>query len=334
MTSQYQSKHTVKLFLISSVVTVSIILSSWLLPILPLRPGDFPSVEFTPEFDVPSDPEYFFIHGRQPELSQSILYHDLGDSIIHVQQADVLFIGNSRMPLGLRGEFLLPSADAFGIRMFSLGMGHSERVRFALDLIRKHDLRPKVVVAVGGPYFYMDLYSEMSRQAIQMSKWDAMKNQFEATSWWNIQYRLHQLVPKIEYFRKEFQPGYIYYRSSRTGWWYPSLEGSGKYPVGYAEEEASYADYLPLARELHQELNRRGSVLVLTMVPYGSTRIGHLAYFSEKLGVSVVRPEVPDLRTSDGSHLNRESARRYSHAFWAEFIALPEVRERLSLPGS
>ena len=141
-------------------------------------------------------------------------------------------------------------------------------------------------------------------------------------------------MPKIEYFRKYFQPGYIYYRSSRTGWWYPSLEGSGKHPVGYAEEEASYADYLPVARELHQELNRRGSLLVLTIVPYGQTQIGHFAYFSEKLGVSVVRPEVADLRTSDGSHLNRESARRYSHAFWTEFIAMPEVRERLSLPDS
>ncbi len=312
----------------------SIILSIWLLPNLPLRPGDYPRVEFTPEFDIPSDPEYFFIHGRQPELSQSILYHDLGDSITNARQADVLFIGNSRMPVGLRGEFLLPSADALGIRLFSLGMGHSERVKFALDLIRKHDLRPKVVVAVGGPYIYMDGYSEVSRQAIQMSKWDAMKNQCEATSWWNIQYRLHQLVPKIEYFRSRFQPGYIYYRSSRTGWWYPSLEWSGTYPVRYAKEEASYADYLPVARELHQELNRRGSVLVFTIVPYGSTRTGHLTYFSRELNVSVVLPEVADLQTSDGSHLNRESARRYSHAFWAEFIALPEVRERLSLPDS
>ena len=334
MASQNQSKHIVKLFLICSVVIAFFILSIWLLPNLPLRPGDYPRVEFTPEFDIPSDPEYFFVHGRQAELSQSILYHDLGDSITHARQADVLFIGDSRMPVGLRGEFLLPSADALGIRLFSLGMGHVERVRFALDLIRKHDLRPKVVVAVGGPHIYRNVYSEMSRQAIQMSKWDAMKNQFEATSWWNVQYRLHQVVPKIEYFRSRFQPGYIYYRSSRTGWWYPSLEWSGAYPVRYVEEYASYEDYLPVVRELHQELNHRGSLLVLTIVPYGSTRIGHLDYFSQKLDVPVVLPEVTDLRTSDGSHLNRESAKRYSHAFWAEFIAMPEVCERLSLPDS
>ena len=218
MASQHQSKITAKLFWVCSVVIVSIILSIWLLPILPLRPGDYPRVEFTPEFDVPSEPEYFFVHGRQPELSQSILYHGLGDSITHARQADVLFIGDSRMPVGLRSEVLLPSADALGIRLFSLGMAHVERVRFALDLIRKHDLNPKVVVVVGGPHIYRDVYSEMSRQAIQMSKWDAMKNQFEATAWWNIQYRLHYLVPKIEYFRNKFQPGYIYYRSSHINW--------------------------------------------------------------------------------------------------------------------
>lgn len=323
-----------KPFWVCSVMMVSIIISAWLLPNLHLRPGDYPRVEFTPEFDIPSEPEYFFVHGRQPELSQSILYHDIGDSITHARQADVLFIGDSRMPVGLRGEFLLPNADALGIRLFSLGMGHVERVRFAMDLIRKHDIRPKVLIAVGGPHIYRDVYSEMSQQAIQMSKWDAIKHQFEATPWWNLQFRLHHLVPKIEFFRDRFQPGYIYYRSSHTGWWYPSLEWSGKYPVRYAEEYENYEDYLPIAHELHQELKRRGTLLVLTIVPYGSTRIGHLAYLSKKLNIPVVLPEVEDLRTSDGSHLTRESARRYSHAFWTEFIALPEVRERLALPDS
>lgn len=191
----------------------------------------YPRVNFMPEFDRPDSEDYFFVHGRQADLSQSVLYHDLGESINHAREADVLFIGDSRMPLGLREETLVSKAESLGIKLFSLGMGHVEKTKFSMEIIQKFDLKPKIVVIVGGPHMFEDSYSDMSERVVRMTRWDAIKNFYESTAWWNIQYRMHNLIPKIELVHHRFEPGYIYYRSERTGWWYVALEWNAKYPI-------------------------------------------------------------------------------------------------------
>ena len=291
----------------------------------------YPRVNYMPDFDKPAGDDYFFVHGRQADLSQSVLYHDLGDSISYAQKADILFIGDSRMPLGLREETLVPKAESLGLRLFSLGMGHVEKTRFSMEIIRKFDIRPKIVVIVGGPHMFENSYSDLSEQVVKMTRWDAIKNFWESTAWWNIQHRLHKLIPKIDIINHGFEPGYIYYRSKKTGWWYVALEWKNRYPVSFEEELESYEEYLPYAREVHQELQDRGALMILSIVPYGRFQVGHLEMHSRELNVPVVYPQVSDLETFDGSHLSRESAHRYGDAFWQVFINLPEVREQLSL---
>jgi len=86
-----------------------------------------------------------------------------------------------------------------------------------------------------------------------------------------------------------------------------------------------------VARELAEELDRRGAALILSVVPYGNTRTGHLPFLARELGVPVVLPSFDGLVTADGSHLARSSAAGYAKAFWSQLLALPEVRARLSL---
>ncbi|MCP4397464.1 MAG: hypothetical protein GY801_09235 [bacterium] len=183
-------------------------------------------------FEVPKGPEFFFAHSRQPELSQAILYHDLDDSMENARRADVIFIGDSRMPLGLREEFLMPRAEEIGVKLFSLGFGHVEKAKFGLALIRKFDLRPRVVVVAGGPFVFKDAYSDVGEQAVRMTRWDAMKHWFEGANWWEIKRRLHSALPKIEFFNGYIHAHYIHYRSSRTGWWKTVLERGGNGEIG------------------------------------------------------------------------------------------------------
>ena len=82
---------------------------------------------------------------------------------------------------------------------------------------------------------------------------------------------------------------------------------------------------------LKQELDRRGALLVLSVVPYHDTRTGHLPFLSRELGVPMVLPSFDGVLTADGSHLSRSSAASYAEAFWSQFLALPEVRKKLSL---
>jgi hypothetical protein len=311
----------------------SVVFSAYVFPKLAIRPskGAFPRIQYMASFEVPSSPDFYFAHSRQSELSQSIMFHDLDDSMKNAAKADIIFIGDSRLPLGLREEFLVPRANEVGVRLFSFGFGHVEKAKFGLALIKKFDLKPKIVVVVGGPFVFQDSYSVIGEQAIRMSRWDAMKRWFEAASWWNIKLRWHSVMPKIEFFDNRLHASHVHYRSSITGWWKTVLEPNRQGEIKFKPEAKNYEKYLPMATEFKQKMDEIGALLIVSVVPYNQTQTGHLPYLKEHLGVTTLLPSFKDMRLSDGSHLNRESARVYSERFWDLFIAHPDVRKRLSL---
>lgn len=309
---------------------VALVLALRLLPELPLGPQSSPRLLEIPPFEVPSDS--FFVEAAGDDLSQMVLWHGLGDSIENARRADILFIGDSRMPVGLREEIIVPAAAGLGLRVFSLACGHVERVPFALELIRKHDLRPKIVVAVGGPHIFRDMWSAPAEKARTLTRWQAWTTWIEADARWRLQSWLHSWLPKIDWFDRDLIKSWIIYRSARTGWLLPVVEPSQSIPVGVAADDPSYAKFLSLARDLKQELDRRGALLVLSVVPYRDTRTGHLPFLAQELGVPFVLPSFDGVVTADSSHLSRSSAASYAKAFWNQFVALPEVRQKLSLP--
>jgi len=320
-----------KIFGIVLTFAMSFAAATCVLPGLPLGPKGSQRLQTIPRFAMPSDS--FFVETAGDDLSQMVLLHALGDSIDNARRADILFVGDSRMPLGLREESIVPAARALGLRVFSLACGHVERVRFALELIRKHDLRPKIVVVVGGPHMFKDLLSGPAEKARRLTRWQAWTEWIEAEARWSLQTRLHSWLPKIDWFGHDLTSPWILYRSTRTGWLLPVVEPSSSYPIGVARDDPSYAWLLPVARELKEELDRRGAELVLSVVPYGDTRTGHLPFLAQELRVATVLPSFDGMRTADGSHLSRSSAATYAKEFWSEFVALPEVRGKLALDG-
>jgi len=322
----------VKALVATLLFVMSFVASGPLVRKLPIREGRYPREALMPEIDVPRGREYFFASAPH-ELSQSILYHDLGDSIANARRADVLFLGNSLMPLALREEFLVPKAGRLGVRLFSLGVGHAENGRFPLEVIRKHDLRPKIVVvnATAGFFDRRGRFSPPAREAMEGTRWDAMKRVIEGIGSWRIQLLVHSFLPKLDFLDQRMLPKAVMYRSSRTGWWYPALEPRSRYPVRINPPEKNFDHLLPFAREYKRELDERGTLLVLTHIPGGKTYLAHLPLLTRELGVPLVAPKLDGLQTTDGAHLDRESARRFSAAFWKGFIALPEVRTALGL---
>ncbi len=289
-----------------------------------------PGPGWVASFDVPGD-DAFFVYAGGDELSHLALYHDIGDSIANARAADILFVGNSRMPLGLREEAIVAAARDSGLRVFSLALGHSSRARLAIDLIRRHDLRPPVVVAVGGPNYYADRLSERSAAVVAMTGWQARRAWIEAQASWWLRRLLHTWLPKLDLLGNAKPPDWVIYRSEETGWWRAAVEPATARPVRWARERADYRRQLPLARELRDEVESRGGRLVLSMVPHSATQSGHLPYLAEELGVAAVLPSVEDLATSDGSHLTRDSGTRYAQAFWRELMQVSEVRAKLGL---
>jgi len=312
------------------LLVASFAVAAWSLQHLQLRPGKYPKVQTLPRFANPGEDAFFISYGKD-ELSHIALFHDFGPSIENARQADILLFGNSRQQRGLREAVIEKEARALGLKAFTIATGHADKTRFALDLIRKHDLRPRVVVASGGPFVFTEGLSPWARRVVSMSRWEAWKYYWESQAAWLLQSRLHRYLPRLDYFDRRLGSSWILYRSAVTGWWRHVAEPNGHYPVSMKAEQKSYKNTLPMARELKQELDQRGALLVLTMVPYRETQSGHLSYLSRELGVPAVVPSFAGMQTADGSHLNRESALRISQDFWDQFITLAPVREKLGL---
>lgn len=276
------------------------------------------------------DGDHFYVTTGGAELSHGVLFHEIGESIRFAREADVIFAGNSRLPMGLRGEVIVPLARKEGIKVYSLGVGHGEALEFSREIIKKHGLRPKIFVATGGPWVYEPVYSKMAEEAMNLSLWDAYKFHWEHTFAWETRSRLHRVIPRMGWNRPEDRFANICYRSTSHGWWNPVTEPPYRYDVGYHRSNESYDRAIQYAGELQAELGDQDTLLVATLVPFGATVDQHLQRMENELKIPVVYPKVDGLKTNDGSHLARESAIRYSQAFWEAFISHPAVVDRLS----
>lgn len=290
----------------------------------------------TPAFDFPEDPTSIFLNNMHNELSQPLLYHRIGPSIDRARNTDILFFGNSRAQLGLREEFILPLAKQRGLDVFSVACGNAEGGGFLLELIRKHDLRPKVLVLSGEPETFQLRMSPRAKHAMQLSRWQARQEVFEGRAAWEIRRRLHRRLPKLDpWDPPTFDRWVEIYRSQATGWWQPVWERGSRYEFEYPKEieGEKFERTHDFMEQLTEELDKRGTLLVITAVPWGrNSRFAHLPYLGGRYDIPVVPPLLADgMATLDGSHLDRPSAQRASRVFWSRFLHLPPVRERLGL---
>ena len=72
--------------------------------------------------------------------------------------------------------------------------------------------------------------------------------------------------------------------------------------------------------------------VILTMIPTAGTKIGNVKAIAAALHKDLVTPEIPELQTFDGSHLDQQSAERWSQAFFE--AAGPEIRSCLEKQGA
>ncbi|MFT5135013.1 MAG: hypothetical protein ACI8XV_000034 [Arenicella sp.] len=286
---------------------------------------------YTPEYKKP-DSNYFYADAWGQETSHAVLYHDIGPSIKNARQADIIFIGNSRMPLGLREEFIVPLAEQAGLRVFSLGVGHGESAEFARRVIRKHQLKPKILVVLGGPHAYGHRMSKLANKTVAIDRWTAITQQLQTRGSWWFRSKLHAWMPHITFPNTPREAQYIIYRSKTTGWWHPAVEPNRQYNVSYASSDKRYERILPYARKFMTEMSDQDTFMVATIAPYRKTEDAHLALLKQELGIPFINPKLDNITTADSSHLQRESAARLSAEFWRQFMELPGVRERLARP--
>jgi hypothetical protein len=266
----------------------------------------------------PPGPEYYLAHDRGGHLDHHVLYHGTdAEAIARLREADVLFVGTSRMMFAVRSRVLTPLAQAHGLTYYALGFGFREGDAFALELIRKHDLRPKLVVVNVDGFFGREL-STWARRVKRETPFGARKRLWEGEIGHETRRSVHRVIPNwIDlYGRPGFAFGneFIAYRSRENGAWAISPWPKPQMPA--PSQDYGGAPVGPRlgdpARAFKAELDGRGSQLILTYVPTPDGTVENPVALGQLLGVPVVGMDVDGLTSHDGSHLSEESA-----VFWS-----------------
>jgi hypothetical protein len=266
----------------------------------------------------PADPAYYLAADRGGHNDHHVLFHGTdAEAIARLRQADILFVGTSRLMFALRDTVVEPWAAAHGVSYYALGFGFREGDAFVLDLIRKYDLRPQlVVVNVDG--FFGRSYSDWARRVSEDTAFGARKRQLEAELAHDARRYIHRVIPNWVdlYGRPGFPEGdeFIAYRSRRDGVWAVSPWPAASMPAplrAFRDEPVGPRIGDP-ARAFKAELDGRGSRMVLTYVPTPDDSGGNPIALGSLLGVPVAAVDVDGLTSHDGSHLSYDSALAWS----------------------
>jgi hypothetical protein len=223
--------------------------------------------------------------------------------------ADVLFVGNSRMEYGFSTdaskEWLAMHAPSY----FLLGFAYHPRVLFEAAVLRKLQPRARVFV-INVDTFFQENASIPARAV--MDEPDA-RSRYQRKQLWQT---LHRSVCG----RLAFLCGdsYAIFKNRHTGMWH----GAGLISANEVTSVADQTDPAEVAGEIasgHRFLDSLGvdrNCVIFTLVPTVDAPRAGTAQIAAALNVNFIAPDLEDLLTFDGSHLDRQSAERWSGAFF------------------
>lgn len=233
-------------------------------------------------------------------------------------RAKVVFLGNSRAQFAfstraVAERFTEPAAPAYRI-----GFGYGEASTFAKGVLARAGAKPKVAVVNADPFFS----TKLSAPALRIRD-DSFRARIGA-----LRIKLAQSLREAACARLSLaflcrgHAGAIY-RSPADGAWlwqgsYTTRQRATEVAADPGSPLDMAADTLAQARAFLAETGLAPRCLVLTSVPNSKLDAEAVAAaLAEALGARLLIPRVPGLRTLDGSHLDAESAERWSGAFLA-----------------
>jgi hypothetical protein len=227
------------------------------------------------------------------------------------REAKVLLLGNSR------GQFAFSTpvtARWFGDRsipFYALGFSHYESVTFVTPVLARVQPHASAYV-INADRFFAEWLSPASHRIVYER--DARARYDEKKFWQQLHKPICGALPSL------CGEDLAVYRNVANGMWFTSgvLPNT---PSGVSDgtpsDVARWPHYVDLAREFIDSLKVDRQCVVLTIVPTVDTKRAEAQAIAEALGVSFIAPQLDGLTTFDGSHLNVESAARWSAAFLA-----------------
>jgi len=228
-----------------------------------------------------------------------------------VRNADVLFVGNSRLQIAFSTPATADWFSAASVRYYLMGFSYFENVVFAEKLLR--EIKPRARIYVINVDDFFDRFETTPVKTIFHDP--EARHRYEVKRLWQ---RVHEPICKTFAMLCGHQA--VIYRSRKTGAFY--TEGGAAQQkiisVSYdpAIDQKVVASHTTAAIDFLSEFTK-GKCVILTNVPFVGTKIANANAIAAGLGMELVTPEVlAGLQTFDGYHLDRPSAERWSHAFF------------------
>jgi hypothetical protein len=244
------------------------------------------------------------------------------------KDADVLFLGNSRLQMAFSTEATADWSTAASARYYLLGFAEYGNEIMAGAML--YMIRPRAKVhVINVDDFFETSESPPVKKILHDSK---AREQYEGKRLWQ---RVHE--PICKRLRAICGNNFAIFRSRETGaytyaskWQRGNPYHDASAPVSYDEvvnQEALNRNKAAGA-EFLSRLPVRRECVIFTMVPAVGTKIGNATALAMALNVNLVTPKLTgQLRTLDGSHLDHPSAEQWSQAFFQ--VADPQIRQCL-----
>lgn len=247
---------------------------------------------------------------RYGDFEHGAFWFDLEPSAeTFARSADVLFLGNSRLQFAFSTGATVDWFLRTSARYYLLGFSYYENVVFAEPLI--HRIRPKASVYVINIDDFFDRWETPPANEVMHDP--EGRSRYEAKHFWQ---RVHENVCKMFLFL--CSDDFSIFRSRETGAYTAQLGKDKQAPVSYDRmiSQDVVNRYSAVGSDFLSTLPVDRKCVILTMVPTQETKIGNANAVAAALGQELIAPEISQLHTLDGSHLDQPSAQRWSQAFF------------------
>ncbi len=230
------------------------------------------------------------------------------EAVPHVRNAQVLFLGNSRLEWAFSNPITAQWFGAHHTTYYLFGFAYSETYAFEQDLLRMLGSRARVYVINLDSFFG----SRPSPPAQFVMEDGSAWRRYEGKKIWQ---RVHRVVcgAAAAICGHEI----AFFRSRNTG----SFSGSPGPPRRMPVSAAAGRDDAPVEEQVANAIAflshvpvSRGCV-ILTLVPSTKTNYNLASGIAAQMRAPFIAPNIANLYTVDGSHLDADSAQRWATAF-------------------
>jgi hypothetical protein len=257
-------------------------------------------------------------NGRDGHYDQAAFIYDLEHGVRpSLDSANVIFLGSSHMQVAMSTDALETfETNNSGVRPYLMAFGYFEQDIFAAAVIRELRPAPKVVVINADPFFSASM-SAGARRLLENPGIERA-NAVAKKVWHSFAHAPCADGGRSAAAWLECGTANTIYRSRTDGRWIfhgPRPFKDTLPTPTFSPDSAEFARYAVNAERFLKTFAMDRKCVVITLVPEGAVPESVARNVADRIGATFIAPRLEHLGSSDASHLDTESAERWSAAF-------------------